>query len=82
MSTKVWTWNDDAERHVVEIEHSWFSGKRTLKVDGKIVETSGNKWWDTGSEHRFKAGSKDCVLRIRNNWFGFNYELFVDGKLV
>lgn len=82
MSTKVWTWTDESERHVVEAEHGFFSGKRTLKVDEIIVETSGGKLWDTGSEHRFKVGSKDCILRIRNNWFGFNHELFVDGKLV
>ena len=67
---------------VVEMEHGFISGKRTLKVDGSIIERS-SKLLDTGSEHRFTIGSQDCVLRIRSNMgLWFDYELYVSGKLV
>ena len=80
MATKVWTFELEDGRHVVEIHHGYFGGKRVLKIDGKIQEQS-RRVFDTGSEHRFVIGGHPCVLRIRTDGLTFQFELFVDGKL-
>jgi hypothetical protein len=55
------------------------SGYRVITVDGQVVVRDG-KFWDTGSEHRFEVEGIPCILRIRHQVFGYEYELWVDGK--
>ena len=81
MAHKVWIIGESAGKHVIELEHGFWSGNRVIKVDGQEIHRS-KKLWDTGTEHRFKVASQDCIVRIRNSPFSFQYELFVDGKLV
>ncbi len=81
MTQKSWIVEAPDGRHVVELEHGYWSGKRVIKVDGVVIE-QGGKLLDTGSEHRFQIGDQPCVLRIKNRMFHFEFELFVDGKLV
>ena len=85
MANKTWIFELEDGRHVVEIEHGYWSGKRIIKVDGKQVEVSG-KIIDTGSEHRFEISGHKCILRIRpgtlGGLFGFEFELFLDGRLI
>ncbi|MBC6430115.1 hypothetical protein FM036_04365 [Nostoc sp. HG1] len=85
METKVWTFNLSDGQHTVELDHGYWSGKRIIKVDGQLVEES-QKLFDTGSEHRFDVNGNSCVLRIRPGTLGgltgFEFELFVDGRLV
>lgn len=81
MGQRSWTFATEGGQHTVQVEHGYWSGKRTITLDGNAVHKS-TKFWDTGSEHRFDAGGKPCVLKIRNSPFHYDYELFVDGKLV
>ena len=37
MATKVWTFELEDGRHVVEIHHGYIGGKRVLKIDGKMA---------------------------------------------
>jgi hypothetical protein len=81
---RTWTFDTEGTKHTVEMEHGgvWsLSGYRLISVDGQVIERSG-KFWDTGSEHRFEVGGYPCILRIRHHVFGYEYELWVDGKLV
>ncbi len=80
MATKVWTFNLEDGRHVVEMQHGYLGGKRVMKVDGKVQEQS-RKVFDTGSEHRFSISGHPCVLRILTDGLSFQFELHVDGKL-
>lgn len=34
-----------------------------------------------GFEHRFELDSLPCIIRVRYRLFGYEYELWVDGKL-
>ena len=81
MGQRSWTFQGYDAQHTVKVKHGYWSGKRTVTLDGIVIHES-RKLWDTGSEHRFDAGGKPCVLKIRNSPFHYDYELFVDGKLV
>lgn len=85
MANKTWTFELEDGHHEVEIEHGYWSGKRVIKVDGRKVEESG-KIIDTGSEHRFEVSAHQCILRVRpgtlGGLFGFEFELFLDGRLI
>lgn len=81
MATKVWTFELDGVRQVVEVEHGWWGGKRIIKLNGKEIDRE-RKVFDTGTEHRFKIDSHECQLRIRTIFDHFEYELFIDGKLI
>jgi len=79
--TKTWIVTLDGEKHVVELEHGYWSGKRVIKLDGQKVDES-RKWFDTGTEHRFKINEHQCILRILYRTLHYDYELYVDGHLV
>ena len=81
MRQRSWTFQDDEGKHTVKVEHGYWSGKRIITLDGVVIHES-RKFWDTGSEHRFDAAGRPCVLKIRNSPFHYDYELFVDGRLV
>jgi hypothetical protein len=85
MANKTWTFEVEDGRHVVELEHGYWSGKRIIRVDGKQLEVS-RKFFDTGTEHRFEVSGHQCILRIRpgtlGGLFGFEFELFLDGRLI
>ena len=72
----------DDGRHVVELEHGYWSGKRVIRVDGKLLEVS-RKLLDTGSEHYFELNGHPGLIRIRIiSGLIPEYELFLDGRLV
>ena len=81
MGQRTWTFQGDGVAHTVRIVHGYWSGKRSITLDGAVIHES-TKFWDTGTEHRFDAGERPCVLKIRNSPFHYDYDLFVDGKLV
>ena len=81
MAKKVWVFEVKGERHIVELEHGFWSGKRDIVVDG-VPFYSGSKFYDTGSVHSFNISGVPCVLRIKVPAFGVSYELYVDGKRI
>ena len=70
------------EPHTVVLEHSFWSGRCTLSVDGTLVVERSKKLWDTGWEDRFELEGVPCIARVIYRGFHFDYELWVDGKLV
>jgi len=40
MASKVWTFDLEDGRHVVELRHGYIGGKRVLIIDGKTQEQS------------------------------------------
>ena len=78
---KTWTIDVDGHQHVVEVRHNIWLGNRAIILDGNTIEKS-LKLVDAGSEHRFDLDGHPCVLKIRGLEIFFDYELYVDGKLV
>ncbi len=78
---KTWAIDVDGHRHTIELRHGVWSGQRAIVLDGNTIEESG-KLLDTGSEHRFDVDGHPCILKIRSSGFAFDYEFYVDGKLV
>ena len=81
MAKKRWAFKLDNADHSVELEHGWWSGKREIIIDGVPWESS-TKFFDTGSVHHFKISEVPCVLHIKNKVFTFQYDFYVNGKLM
>lgn len=85
MAKKTWTFRLDDRLHVVELEHGYFSGKRIIHVDGKLLETTTKgvrAFIDFGSEHSFQIGRHPVVVHIRTNGLTFSYDLSIAGRSV
>lgn len=83
MTKKTWQFELEDGTHQVELEHGFFSGKRKIQVDGRIVFES-NEFrhlvFDTGGVHNFNVNSHPCAVIIRtDNGITFSYDLAVDG---
>jgi hypothetical protein len=78
MATKSWLLDLDDGSHTVELDHGAFSGKRTIRVDGRVVHESTN-FLDIGSKHSFEVGGQTFSVQIRSAGFGFRYELLKSG---
>jgi hypothetical protein len=84
MARKVWTFEIEDGRHTVELEHGYWSGKRIIRMDGKVVQQTGKiaHLFDAGSEHRFLAGEHSFVIYIRPSLIHFQYDLAINGHSV
>ncbi len=85
MAKKVWAFKLEDGNHVVELEHGYFSGKRDITIDGIPLESSSKLMdilWDTGSVHNFDVSGVPCVLQIKGKVITFNYNLYVNRKLI
>jgi hypothetical protein len=87
----VWTLDLEDGRHTVELEHGFFSGRRAIRVDGRLLEQSGTTgnvstvlagWLGMGSERENSINGHGCVVQIRSNGVTYNYDLMVDGRSV
>lgn len=78
MGRRNWDVYVDGVRHGVELEHSSWSGRRVIRVDG--VEVSNRRHQpDFGSVERFQLGGRPALVIIRSKWFRFRYDMVVDG---
>ena len=89
MAKKVWTFELEDGSHTVELEYGCFSGKRTIRLDGKMVKQGATKLFDTGSEHVFEIrglridflGEDSNIIQYRNsrgceNAYGYMRKIF------
>src|SRR5438445_652943 len=67
MATKSWVLDLDDGSHTVELDHGPFSGKRTIRVDGRVVHESTN-FLDFGSKHSFEVGGADLQCPDSVGW--------------
>lgn len=79
MAKRNWMLQLESGRHVVELNHSAYSGKRRIWLDRQLVEES-QKTVDLGSEHPFPLDDHTCTVVIRTNGLGFSYDLLLDGQ--
>lgn len=83
----IWNFQLEDGRHTLELNHGCCSGKRTIHLDGGLVEkTSGWRnflFFDMGGEHVFDIGGHRFVVQARTDGRGnFSYRLSVDGVWV
>ena len=63
MTTRRWTFRGEQGLHLVELVHGWFTGKRKLSVNGRVIlETT--MFLDGGSHHDFELEGRACVVDI------------------
>lgn len=81
MASKQWTISLDDKDHTVELEHGFWSGKRTIRVDGEPLPKLKSKLFDLGGEYPFNLAGHACAVRIipRPSW-KYKYDLVVDGR--
>jgi len=70
MPTIGWTVTLDGAAHTVELDHNWYLGQRTIRLDGKVLEHSStlrHALLDRGSRHRFRVGQHGGEVCIESN---------------
>ena len=80
MPTRVWEFELRGKHHSVELEHTHWTGRRTITVDGAVIYSS-KAPVDFRAEDWFNIDSIPCIIRIRGSEFG-NYKLFVEGETI
>lgn len=81
MAKLSWIIKLEDNKHKVELEHGYFSGKRIVRLDGKVIEHIRYNLFDTGSKHKFKIKEHCCIIIIKAG-FKFSYDLIIDGLSV
>jgi hypothetical protein len=69
----------------VIVEHGYFSSRRVVTVDGHIVVDVPATWsrlWNVPTEHPFRIGMHDCVVRIWPRRWTYGFDVIVDGRSV
>lgn len=79
MAKKIWKFELDDGAHIVELEHGYWTGKRILRVDNKVVEHT-DMFFDLGSEHAFEISGHRCFIHIIPPGLSVDYDLVVDGS--
>lgn len=86
MTTRTWKVELEDGAHTVQLEHGYFSGKRTISVDGQpVVQTAkaSHAAFDVGSQQAFTVAGHPCEVRIETpNGLTYRYDLIVDGRSV
>lgn len=79
MTTRRWTFRGERDLYDVELVHGWFTGKRKLSVNGRVLlETT--TFLDGGSHHDFELEGRACALDITcPTGISYRYALTVDG---
>jgi len=81
VSRKIWYFDAEGERHVVELQWNWVTLSGKIIVDGKFTEG----WSATlrSKDIRFDVSGKPAILRFIINPVSPNkQELYVDGILM
>lgn len=63
MTATVWTLVLDGRRHTVEVHHGWWSGRRIIVLDGRVIMER-KQFLDFGSTHEFTIGDHRCHVVI------------------
>jgi hypothetical protein len=78
MPTRIWEFELRGKHHSVELEHTHWTGRRTIRVDGEIIYSS-KAPIDFRAEDWFNIEGIPCTIRIRGSELG-DYKLLVEGE--
>lgn len=74
-----------ARTHTVELQHNYWTTRRTIHLDQQLVSPSELKSYGVfgmSSDDLFRVEEHDCVVHIRSNGITYSYDLAVDGLSV
>jgi len=84
MAYKKWEIELEGQKHRIELEHGYVSGRREVRVDGQVLSELNMKsnLLDFGGTLPFKIGSHEYAVLIRTKYLGlaYDYDLVVEGK--
>jgi hypothetical protein len=83
MAKKSWSFQLDDSTHTVELDHGYYSGKRKVTLDGKVIQNTANilhVFFDIGSQFTFQINNHSGTIVIHTNGFRFTSDLVIDGK--
>ena len=69
-----WSLKVNENIHNVELVHTYFSGKRKLTVDARVVVDDAI-FKDTGSVYEFKIEDQSFKISIQSNFLSWDYSL-------
>lgn len=75
---KTWTLDVDGASHTIELDHGFWSGKRTISVDGRVAHAS-RRLIDFGSNTPIEVGTHRINVIVMTNGVTFRYDIVVDG---
>jgi hypothetical protein len=81
MAEKRWEFELDGKKHAIELEHSTFSNKLFIRVDGRLLSLSpeAQQPKDRNSRHAFRVDGHPCEIVIEHKDRKFVYDLILDG---
>ena len=84
MARKSWDLRLEDGSHQVVVDHSQWSGRIEVSVDGRVIERTRKLFQlaATGSDHPFRIGDHSLAVAIRPNLMTYRYDLFLDGRSV
>ena len=80
MARRRWDLDLPDGRHVVELVHGYFTGRRTIIVDGVTTKQRGAPLSDHSGIYPFPFEGHRAALQISTNGLSYRYELIVDGR--
>jgi len=79
MTTKTWNFTLEGKPHTLILEHKWLSGKRSVILDGQLLESIPPSLFASGSVHEYEVDGHSLVAVIQEKPASFAYDLLVDG---
>lgn len=70
-ANNVWRVEVDGSQHEIELLHTMMN-KRTIKVDGDVVEES-RSWGFGGKPHEFEVGGQPARIKVDARYGGLAY---------
>ena len=77
VTKRVWNVEFENEIHTIELEHSYFSGKRVIYIDGKKIFED-RKLLNPRDNYYFQLKKHNCVVSIKAKLVTFDYDFIVD----
>ena len=83
MTTKTWNFTLDGQPHTLTLKHGILSGKRTILLDGQLLEHIPQHFLlnliNSASSHEYRLGNHSLTVVIQSKFASFAYDLLVDG---
>src|SRR5437762_12772847 len=81
MAHKIWTFQLEEGVHKVELDHSYWSGNRTITVDDTLIEKATEKFY-LGGDYHFWIRGHSGVVQIRSTGISYRHVLVVDNQII
>ncbi len=81
MTSKIWAFGLEDGPHSVQLEQDAWTGRRTITVDGSLIQSQ-IVLFSRVTTPRFPIAGHNASLHFRGTGFSANYELQLDGRSI